>query len=113
MVCTKCAKNQQRTQLATPAVKKKTDSYTLPSAGKGPTLGTTGVSKSKLLTKPAKNPLLQISSNCDGCKTRTTQGHKFCQRCAYSKNACTICGKNMSKASSKALVVEGQKFSNK
>lgn len=58
MVCTKCAKKLQKTELATPAVKRKTDMYygspsTSLGGGAGsksaakpsPTLGSTGVSK--------------------------------------------------------------------
>ena len=122
MVCAKCQKLVKSTKLATPDVKKKNEMY-LGSATKstgggqssGSTLGNNGVSKSKLLGKGAKNPYAAYSSSCDTCKTKVEQGRKYCQRCAYSKNACPMCGKSMSGAasSSKAPVVSGQKFTMK
>ncbi|KAL2864455.1 cysteine-rich PDZ-binding protein [Aspergillus lucknowensis] len=76
-----------------------------------PTLGATGVSKNKLLSAKAKNPYAAYSSSCDMCKTKTEQGRKYCQRCAYQKNACPMCGKSLSGKSSKDQpVVQGQKF---
>ena len=67
MVCNKCSKLSSGTKLATPGVKKKSDMYygspASSSTGekKSATLGQTGVSKSKLLSKSAKNPYAQYS----------------------------------------------------
>jgi hypothetical protein len=70
MVCAKCQKlAKSTTTLATPAVKKKSDMYygspaSSSSAGsvkKPATLGQTGVTKSKLLSKAAKNPYAQYA----------------------------------------------------
>ena len=123
MVCAKCQKLVKQTSLATPGVKKKNEMY-LGSATKttgggqssSSTLGNSGVSKSKLLSKGAKNPYAAYSSSCDTCKTKIEQGRKYCQRCAYSKNTCPMCGKSMSATAaggSKAPLVQGQKFSAK
>ena len=144
MVCAKCQKSQKQTKLATPEVKKKSEMYYGSGAGagssgtrstgggakSGATLGITGVSKSKLLSKAAKNPYAAYSSNCDSCHTKTDAGKKYCtwplsslitvwhmanpragSKCAYQKNACPICGKSMANqvAGSKTPVVEGQK----
>ncbi|KAL2851590.1 PDZ-binding protein [Aspergillus pseudoustus] len=132
MVCSKCQKKLKQTELATPGVKRKSEMYygspstTLGGGGSGaggagtatatagkakPTLGGTGISKNKLLSSKAKNPYAAYSSSCDMCKTKTEQGRKFCQRCAYQKNACPMCGKSLSGKSSKDQpVVQGQKF---
>ncbi|KAA6414049.1 MAG: hypothetical protein FRX48_02411 [Lasallia pustulata] len=125
MVCTKCQNLSQKTHPATPTVKRKSDLYhgspastsavrsdkTKPSA----TLGHNGIGKSKLLSKSAQNPYAAYSSSCSTCKTKTEQGRKFCQRCAYKANACAMCGKGLSKekATDGAPVVQGQKFSAK
>lgn len=42
--------------------------------------------QSKLLGKGAKNPYAAYSSSCEQCKTKTEQGRKLCQRCAYKAN---------------------------
>ncbi|GLI74183.1 hypothetical protein PoHVEF18_002417 [Penicillium ochrochloron] len=122
MVCAKCQKKLKATELATPGVKRKNDMYygspatTVggSSADKGkskPTLGATGVGKSKLLSAKAKNPYAAYSSSCEQCKTKTEQGRKYCQRCAYKKNACPMCGKNLAGKSAKDQpIVQGQKF---
>ncbi|PHH85870.1 hypothetical protein CDD83_11051 [Cordyceps sp. RAO-2017] len=122
MVCAKCQKLSKGTTLATPEVKKKSDMYygsaasASSSSSKGAggtrsaTLGQTGVGKSKLLSKSAKNPYAQYSSSCTKCKTKITQGHAFCHTCAYKNDACAMCGKPNNKSSSKAPVVSGQKF---
>lgn len=95
MVCAKCQKKLQKTELVTPGVKRKTDMYygspssTLGAGGDAkakPTLGNTGVSKNKLLSQKAKNPYAAYSSSCEVCKTKTEQGRKYCQRCAYQRN---------------------------
>ncbi|KAI7927630.1 cript family protein [Pyricularia oryzae] len=67
MVCGKCQKLSKGTSLATPSVKKKSEMYygspASSSASKSSaTLGQTGVSKNKLLSKGAKNPYAQYSS---------------------------------------------------
>jgi len=127
MVCAKCQKLVKQTTLATPSVKKKNESYLgsmTKSTGGGQvsastTLSNSGVSKSKLLSKGAKNPYAAYSSSCDTCKTKVEQGRKYCQRCAYGKNACPMCGKSMgagamgTAGNSKAPLVTGQKFSAK
>ncbi|OJJ65221.1 hypothetical protein ASPSYDRAFT_140978 [Aspergillus sydowii CBS 593.65] len=135
MVCAKCQKKLKSTELATPSVKRKSEMYYgSPSTSLGgggssgsgsggagsataaayrskPTLGGTGVSKNKLLSSKAKNPYAAYASSCEMCKTKTEQGRKFCQRCAYQKNACPMCGKSLTGKSSKDQpVVQGQKF---
>ncbi|KAG7005530.1 hypothetical protein G7Y79_00019g047100 [Physcia stellaris] len=92
MVCAKCQK-LQRTMLATPGVKRKNDMYYgSPTAGGGEksksssTQGPTGIGKSKLLSKSAKNPYAAYASSCSTCKTKTEEGRKYCQRCAYKAN---------------------------
>ncbi|TLS31563.1 hypothetical protein PpBr36_03560, partial [Pyricularia pennisetigena] len=67
MVCGKCQKLSKGTSLATPAVKKKSEMYygspaSSSSSKSSATLGQTGVSKNKLLSKGAKNPYAQYSS---------------------------------------------------
>ncbi|KAE8349977.1 PDZ-binding protein [Aspergillus coremiiformis] len=122
MVCAKCQKKLKSTELATPGVKRKSEMYygspsTSVGGGGGssskskPTLGNTGVGKSKLLSSKAKNPYAAYSSACELCKTKTEQGKKYCQRCAYQKNACPMCGKSLAGKSAKDQpVVQGQKF---
>ena len=106
MVCAKCQK-LNKTTLATPGVKKKSEMYygspasSSSSTGKkSATLGQTGISKvcfqricwifsqltilqSKLLSKAAQNPYAQYSSACTRCKTKVSQGHSYCNQCAY------------------------------
>ncbi|KAL3473971.1 cript family protein [Aspergillus californicus] len=128
MVCAKCQKKLKATELATPGVKRKNEMYygspSTSSGGGGaggggtataskskPTLGGTGISKNKLLSSKAKNPYAAYSSSCDHCKTKTEQGRKFCQRCAYQRNACPMCGKSLTgKTAKDQPVVQGQKF---
>ncbi|KAI9801088.1 MAG: hypothetical protein M1833_002956 [Piccolia ochrophora] len=124
MVCAKCQRLSKSTELATPAVKRKNDMYygspasssskTGDKTKSSATLGSTGVGKSKLLSKGAKNPYAAYSSSCDKCKTKTEQGRKFCHRCAYKENRCAMCGKSQAKKSAtETPVVQGQKFSAK
>ncbi|KAK3375235.1 PDZ-binding protein [Podospora didyma] len=117
MVCAKCQK-KSKTTLATPSVKKKNELYygspaSTSSDKKSATLGQSGISKSKLLSKAAKNPLAQYSSSCDRCKTKISQGYTFCNTCAFKHNNCAMCGKSNSKTKSTASapVVTGEKFS--
>ncbi|OJJ88428.1 cysteine-rich PDZ-binding protein [Aspergillus glaucus CBS 516.65] len=114
MVCSKCQKKLKSTELATPGVKRKNEMYygsPATSGGSKSTLGSTGVSKNKLLSSKAKNPYAAYSSSCESCKTKTEQGKKFCQRCAYQKNSCPMCGKSLAAKSSKEQpIVQGQKF---
>lgn len=42
--------------------------------------------QNKLLSSKAKNPYAAYASSCESCKTKTEQGKKFCQRCAYQRN---------------------------
>lgn len=130
MVCTKCQKlGRGGTTLATPSVKKKSEIYHgSPASGSGgiktttgsatatttksATLGQTGIGKSKLLSKAAKNPYAAYASSCGKCKKSVAQGHAFCQACAYRDNVCACCGKKEKKAKG-ASVVEVQKFSMK
>jgi hypothetical protein len=107
MVCTKCQKTIKQTELATPAVKRKNDMYyRSPTSDKNKATLGSGISKvgfnallnryslvrlteplqNKLLSKPAKNPYALYSSSCETCKTKTEQGRKYCQRCAYKAN---------------------------
>ncbi|KAH8801507.1 microtubule-associated protein CRIPT-domain-containing protein [Xylogone sp. PMI_703] len=118
MVCAKCQKIMKTTTLATPGVKKKSEIYygspassSSKDSGKpSATLGNNGVTKSKLLSKSARNPYAAYSSSCSTCKTKVDQGHKYCQRCAYQANACSMCGKSNVKSSASAPVISGQKF---
>ncbi|KAH6687305.1 cript family protein [Plectosphaerella plurivora] len=127
MVCTKCQKlGRGGTTLATPSVKKKSEIYhgspasgsggiktaTTGGATKSATLGQTGIGKSKLLSKAAKNPYAAYASACGKCKKSVAQGHAFCHACAYRDNVCAACGKKEKKAKG-ASVIEVQKFSMK
>lgn len=90
MVCAKCQK-LNKTTLVTPGVKKKSEMYygspaSSSSDRKSATLGQTGVSKNKLLSKAAKNPYAQYASSCTRCKTKISQGHSLCQTCAYKSD---------------------------
>ncbi|AEO57744.1 hypothetical protein MYCTH_2304289 [Thermothelomyces thermophilus ATCC 42464] len=123
MVCAKCQK-LNKTVLATPGVKKKSEMYygspasstststssssQAGAAKKSATLGQTGVSKSKLLSKAAKNPYAQYSSSCTRCKAKISQGHTYCNQCAYRADACHICGKP-NKPKTAVPTVDGQK----
>ncbi|TEA22205.1 hypothetical protein C8034_v002136 [Colletotrichum sidae] len=115
MVCAKCQKlGKSGTTLATPSVKKKSEMYhgsaaSTASSSKA-TLGNTGVGKSKLLSKAAKNPYAQYSSACSKCKTKCSHGHALCQSCAYRADSCASCGKPNKKSKSAAPVIAGQKF---
>ncbi|KAI9166795.1 hypothetical protein HJFPF1_02910 [Paramyrothecium foliicola] len=119
MVCAKCQKLVKGTALATPGVKKKSEMYygspanttTKASGSKSATLGQTGVVKSKLLSKSAKNPYAQYASACTKCKTKITQGHSLCHKCSYKNDACAMCGKPNKKAKTTGPVVVGEKFS--
>ncbi|MCJ1286334.1 hypothetical protein MMC26_005679 [Xylographa opegraphella] len=96
MVCAKCQKTLQKTELATPGVKRKNDIYygsptasASSSAGKSKTsatLGNTGIGKNKLLSKGAKNPYAAYASSCTTCKTKTEHGRTYCHKCAYKAN---------------------------
>lgn len=117
MVCAKCAK-LSKTSLATAEVKRKSDSITSTgisysskpsSAASGPS----GIGKSKLLSKAAKNPYAAYSASCEKCKVKVQQGHKFCQKCAYKDNVCAGCGRKEKAAGASTSVVQGQKFSAK
>ncbi|CRK27793.1 hypothetical protein HYQ45_013476 [Verticillium longisporum] len=117
MVCSKCQKlGKGATTLATPTVKKKSELYhgsaassSAAGGSKSATLGQTGIGKSKLLSKAAKNPYAQYSSACGTCKTRVAQGHALCQSCAYRADSCAGCGR-ANKKKGAAPVVAGQKF---
>ena len=95
MVCNKCQKLGKETTLATPGVKKRSEMYygspasssSSASGTKSATLGQTGIGKSKLLSKNAKNPYAQYSSSCTKCKTKISQGHSYCNKCAYQANS--------------------------
>ncbi|KAK3322160.1 hypothetical protein B0H66DRAFT_601628 [Apodospora peruviana] len=93
MVCAKCQK-KTKTTLATPGVKKKSEMYygspassSFTGGDKKPaTLGQSGISKSKLLSKAAKNPYAQYSR----------------------ADACASCGKSNSKSTATVPVISGQ-----
>lgn len=117
MVCSKCQKLTKGTTLATPQVKKKSEMYYGSAASsskttdkKTTTLANAGISKSKLLSKTAKNPYAQYSSSCTKCKTKVSQGFSYCQSCAYQADACAMCGKANKKGKAGAPVISGQKF---
>ncbi len=135
MVCSKCAKLTKPTSLATPHVKSKKEMYygspagskTTNSTGYGSvkssssssktsaTLGQNGIGKSKLLSAGAKNPYAAYNSTCTGeeCAAKIESGRKFCNRCAYRKNVCAICGKKEKAAKTSVPAVAGQKFTMK
>ena len=91
MVCAKCQKTRKRTALATPGVKRKNEMYLgSPTADQGKSgssssaaAGPSGIGKSKLLSKSAKNPYAAYSSSCETCRVKVAQGYRYCQRCAY------------------------------
>ena len=91
MVCAKCQKNLKKTELATPGVKRKNEIYlgsptvdkSKTGSSSSTTLGGSGIGKSKLLSKSAKNPYAAYSSSCETCKVKVAQGYKLCHRCAY------------------------------
>lgn len=93
MVCAKC-QSLKKTELATPVVKRKNEMYlgsptaerSKSSSSSSATLGPSGIGKSKLLSKGAKNPYAAYASSCETCKVKVAQGHKYCQRCAYKKS---------------------------
>ncbi|KAF3770481.1 hypothetical protein M406DRAFT_245833 [Cryphonectria parasitica EP155] len=116
MVCAKCQKLAKGTTLATPGVKKKSEMYhgspaASSSAAASSSKSASGIGKSKLLSKNAKNPYAQYSSSCTKCKTKITQGHSYCNKCAYQADLCAMCGKPNKKATGKAPQISGQKFS--
>lgn len=117
MVCSKCQK-LSKTTLATPGVKKKSEMYygspasaSSSSSKPSATLGQTGISKSKLLSKAAKNPYAQYSSSCTTCKTKVSQGHSYCHKCAYKAAVCAVCGKKEKPKATGAPLVDGTKRS--
>ncbi|KAI5304094.1 hypothetical protein KEM56_006852 [Ascosphaera pollenicola] len=108
MVCSRCQKKLQKTSLATPDVKRKSDLY-LSGSGFGNVGGAaakekekakkasgptgSGVSKNKLLSASAKKPYA-----------------------AYASSFCPICGKSLAadaKGKKNAPIVQGQKFNAK
>ena len=118
MVCASCSRKLKPTTLATSTVTRKSDtlassgiSYTSkPSASAS---GPSGIGKSKLLSKAAKNPYAAYSASCEKCHVKVSQGYKFCHKCSYKANACAGCGKKEKKPAGDAGVVEGMRFSAK
>ncbi|KAI9012377.1 PDZ-binding protein [Hyaloraphidium curvatum] len=54
------------------------------------------IGQNKLLTKKARNPIMDYSNHCRTCKTRVSQaGAHFCQSCAYKAGICSMCGKKV------------------
>lgn len=115
MVCSKCQKTLKKTELATPGVKRKNEIYLGSPTAEKSKAARYGISKNKLLSKAAKNPYSAYSSSCETCKTKTERGRTFCQRCAYKKNACAMCGKGVTSVdgTKNEPVVQGQRFSAK
>ena len=147
MVCTKCQRLAAPTTLATPGVKRRSEIYHgSPASGSGignsssslpssrnktststtssaAVLGNAGVSKSKLLSKAAKNPYASYGGSCRKCSGKTEQGKVLCHMCAYKSNSCAVCGKGEGSKEAKGKgkkggvgvqpVVTGQKFSAK
>ncbi|KAL2107141.1 hypothetical protein VUR80DRAFT_5642 [Thermomyces stellatus] len=117
MVCSKCQKLSKKTTLVTPEVKKKSEIYygspATSSKGtdkKSAAAANAGISKSKLVSKSAKNPYAQYSSSCSKCKTKVSQGFTYCQSCAYQNDSCAMCGKPNKKSKNGAPVISGQQF---
>ncbi|KAK3692862.1 microtubule-associated protein CRIPT-domain-containing protein [Podospora appendiculata] len=113
MVCAKCQK-LTKTTLATPGVKKKSEMYHGSAASsssaadkKSATAAPNGISKSKLLSKAAKNP---YAHSCTKCKVKVSQGYMYCNNCAFKANSCASCGKSNIKSKSAVPTVNGQKF---
>jgi hypothetical protein len=125
MVCAKCQK-LNKTTLATPGVKKKSEMYYGSTAAstsasssssatdsnkRSATLGQNGISKSKLLSKAAKNPYAQY---CHNCAFKADCGYyrsfiMFSYQADTDYVACAICGK-ANKKKSDVPVVNGQRF---
>lgn len=116
MVCTRCARLSTPTSLATASIKRKEDSQTstgIAYTSKASASGPSGIGKSKLLSKAAKNPYAAYAASCETCKVKINQGHKYCQKCAYKRAECARCGKKEKAAASTTGLVEGKKFSAK
>lgn len=92
MVCAKCAKLTSATKLATPSVVRKSELYHGSSASSShkasnsATQGPSGIGKSKLLSKSAKNPYAAYAASCEKCKVKVELGKRYCQKCAYKEN---------------------------
>eukprot|EP01112_Ceratiomyxa_fruticulosa_P014567 TRINITY_DN4188_c0_g1_i1.p1 TRINITY_DN4188_c0_g1~~TRINITY_DN4188_c0_g1_i1.p1 ORF type:complete len:103 (+),score=14.58 TRINITY_DN4188_c0_g1_i1:167-475(+) len=89
MVCESCEKKQG--SLVTPDVWKQKEKGKSPApsgSGVGPSRR---ISENKLLS--AKNRFTPYEAKCKICKSPVTQGHTYCQGCAYKKGICSMCGK--------------------
>jgi len=87
MVCKDCEK-KSNTVLATPQVKKKHEVQSSSHDMKKPTLGNTGVVKSKLLSRSGKNPYAAYASadcKATSCFKKVEAGKKYCATCGYSQ----------------------------
>jgi len=49
------------------------------------------ITENKLLS--AKKRFSPYEAKCKICKSPVTQGHIYCQGCAYKKGICSMCGK--------------------
>ena len=80
MVCTKCEK-----KLAKGACPDKWKEGSTNTIGAGRKLN-----ENKMLSKAKR--WAPYSAKCTGCKASLQPGYTFCQKCAYSKGICAMCG---------------------
>jgi hypothetical protein len=83
MVCAKCEK--KLTRVACP--EKWKEDVAGPSSLGGRALG-----ENKLLSKKKDARWQPYAGRCTVCKGSLPASHKFCQKCAYNKGLCGMCG---------------------
>jgi len=95
MPCSKC--ENKLASLATPSVKKASDLYGGVGAPRstGSSAPERKIGENKMLSKPAKKRFTPYATTCGDCGLRTHQGGKYCQKCAYKRGVCGICGKKI------------------
>ncbi len=55
------------------------------------------LNENKMLSKSKK--WTPYASSCKICKKGLDQGYKYCQKCAYAKALCSMCGKQIMESS--------------